>query len=343
MNGINNGVVDDNGLIDPDLDLSHLFLNYLNSGFQGKFAFLNVLQQLEHSYKDEEVMSATRERLTDSSRWFQDLWDGGAIINELWKRPETFPARKAVEYLWQLKADTRDIGAELVTVLSTESHHFLPGDFKFVIAALAWYAYSRDNFFRAYVEYGNQFMRPDIAEQVEPLLHQAQFEVKHIHHILNEAQELGEMNPEFIQHIEMIVGPVASHLFTMSHEIVQILARFEGEGEFTYALAGIPEEEALIWQYYYVGPQEAGYWRANGITPEEMLDWKDRGLEDYNLASLWNMWGFDPFESAEWLRYGFIPCNAAIWANAGYDAESADYYIGKNYTSPEEIPEILLR
>ena len=65
-----------------ELIFSHRVLNYLSATYQGRFAFLNILSQLNHPSFNKEEVEKTKKAIEVTQHWLEQLWQGSAIFGQ---------------------------------------------------------------------------------------------------------------------------------------------------------------------------------------------------------------------------------------------------------------------
>jgi hypothetical protein len=328
------------GLSDPDIEMSHGLLNHLNSGYQGKFAFLNILLQLECPFDSGTVVEDTRKTLGSINKWLKDLWEGGAILNHLWDEPRTFEAKQAMEMVSLLREELLGLANDIVDSLANETFRQDRAESIFLIAAYGWNAYSRDNFTRCFVDYGKKFDDRVILDNFEPMLDEAEERVQYTHELMKQFKASETLTEEFCDALFRAAMTLPGTLYCLAHELNQLAYRFERE--FTFEMALIPEEEAELWKMLGITPEYAGYWRAHGIFPYEADSWRAQGMYDYATAATWKIWGFEPQIAREWASYGFTPAACMIWIQNEFPPEKACHFVERGMMHPSEIPEYML-
>ena len=61
--------VEEPHLVGDEVSLTHSFTNYLNALYQGKFAYLNILQKGNHPNFSEKELSETQAILENTAAW----------------------------------------------------------------------------------------------------------------------------------------------------------------------------------------------------------------------------------------------------------------------------------
>ena len=305
-----------------DRALSHAIINYVNAGYQGRFTFFNVLSRLNNPYFDSAKLEKTREVLLLSSGWMNEIWNNIFIFATSWKKPETFEAQKALTCLEELKADLRSLVQEMVKILLTRPFPAQPSHPGFLAAALARYAYARENYVRGFQEYGRHFNLPDQEKAYGEYLKGCGEDIKLAHEFMSilqkgETEKVSEFYPRLMYHCMRLPGVFREQI----HDINQLMVPYKGG--MSFAALEIPDDRAKAWQEMQVHPVIAGYWEAYGIGPVEADAWVQVGVSEYGFAATWKMHGFNPASAAPWAAEGFPVAVAFNWNSAGFKPDEA--------------------
>lgn len=321
---------------DRDLLQTHTFTNYLNAGYQGQFAFLNVLSRLQHSLASPASVTRSREALAKIAAWTADLWKGISLFAANWQTPQTFEAQKALSMLEDLKADLGLISSNVLAVVSAEQATYTEDQLKYLLAALARSLYSKDNYLRGFVDYGKAFNAPDMINQYTPMVQRCSDEIALMHSLMNSYKE-GKIDNQEAFRLDLryraflLPGVFRSQM----HDICQLTATYKGG--LTYELAGIEQSRAEKWAQLGCPPQIAGYWEAYFIAPEEAFAWTGAGIREHETAAAWRLHGFTPATVEPWLKLNYPPAIAMRWAQAGFTAEKALEHIQRGTSDPAAV------
>lgn len=319
---------------EQDIQASFALLNYLNASCQGHFAALNVLSQLRFPNLSEEEVTFVRDALTKIARWTEELWQHQPLISARWTTPETFDAIHAVELL---EAEKGDLGAYV-----SASHRALslelaqePEAPKVLIAAFARYIYSRDNYIRGFIRYGEATGKREVVEVYRDLLERSSEELQFSQLLLTTFRDAPSVDGRFFHELafrcRLLPMAFASHI----HDINQLLAQFRGGVSFR--TLDFSEQEEQEWLPSGLPPVAAGYWRAHLFSPQEAAQWASLGVTDAPTAFTWREHGFTAPVAIEWLRAGFAPGVAQRWAQAHYEPEDAREYLEQGITDPRAL------
>ncbi len=322
--------------LDRDKEFSHSVLNYLNAGYQGEFAHLNIISQFQPGTIEESEMSELQESLQKVNTWIRSFQEGETILSLDWPKPMTPDAEKAMELLGRLPSHLRQIADELRKLVwvsnfaesRSESIYFL-------IACVGRYAYSRDNYLRGLLELARLSSHKESIKQYELLLERSEEDVKLAHALLQTYKSSQQQSDHFLHAVFSESVAIPGILRSQAHDIDQLLSVYTSD--FNFEQAHITNEDAEVWKQIGLGPVEAGYWIANEIAPQEALLWNQAGIVDYAVAGLWRSWKFPPDVAAAWIQAEFLPADAAMWANAQIPPEEAQVFIKRGLTDPSQI------
>ena len=312
-------------------------LNFLNSSYQGKFAAINILSQLEHPSFSKEDLIETKKILKKIHTWTKDFKAGNYIISDQKKSEK---AKSEKELIGLLKADREELNnlADSVErIRKIEQLGSALEDTTLLAAAFGRYAYSQDNFLRMIVDYQKNLDEKNyVLFQYERQLEQAQEETKLANKFLTTLKEPKELEQGFYEHLRFFSRLTPGAFRSRAHDINQLLCA--GKTDLSYKMAGLVEEEISSWEEMGLTPIEAGYWKAYSFEAHEAMKWIKLSIIDPGTASAWNTAGFSPQVSDEWLEFMFSPLLAIQWYNADFTAEQAAILVGNGFYNPAELP-----
>jgi hypothetical protein len=324
-----------NSDLSRDLITSHGLLNYLHASYQGRWAFLNALDQIGSASFGELEIVATREVLEKVNVWLSDLYRGSPIISATWTQPETFDAIKAVDYLRATKKEIAHLSQVISQVLGTNAVAVGSEEAKLLTAAFARYAYARDSYIRGFLEYGQAANNPDMLRIYEPFLVGSGEDLQVAHFLLH-GFTARERDPDhhsiLLYRAQIVPGIFRTH----AHDMNQILATFSGG--FSFMSADFTSTEASAWNQSGFGPVAAGYWRAYDFLPADAAEWSATGVTEAGAAVEWRKHGFTASDVQHWVALGFPPLIARRWREQGYSAERALPFVQQGITTPDKIP-----
>lgn len=146
------------------LYISHAFINCLFAGYQGKYASLNVLAQLDSRLSDEEELERIKTLLDTINLWGRDLWDERALVNAGVQLPLSNDVNLALDLLGNLKHDLEEHRARTELYLENDITDN-PMAVEFLLSSLARYAYTKDNYIKGLIQYGRAFGLPDVVDK----------------------------------------------------------------------------------------------------------------------------------------------------------------------------------
>ena len=325
-----------------DRFVTHSILNYLNASYQGKFAAFNILSQLQHPRFDPDEMSTIQFALEQIASWVKQLYQDECLFSASWTQVETFEAQQAIDLMHELKPELYQVANETARILSLET---VPsaGELKYMLAVLSRQIYSRDNYIRGFIQYGQTFKLPDMEKKYEELLATSTDQLQQVHELINifRSANMVESNlqPPFFAFLHRLSLNLPAIFKTHIHDLNQLLAPFKGG--FNFQNAEFTKVESQAWQNAGLGPVPAGYWRAYGIGPDEAQIWSQARFTDVAFAIEWRNLGFQPEIAALWAEQSFAPDYAVIWLQAGYSPLEARELIEKGLTEPPRQRESL--
>jgi hypothetical protein len=315
-----------------DLAFTHAILNYLTAAYQGRFAGLNILQQLAFEGLPVEEITRSRSVLEKVRRWVADMNQQMTLFSSSWTAPETFDAQSACQMLEEMRVELGQLAESCAVFIGDPETPKKPGQVKFLIAAYGRYAYARDNYIKGFVEYGNNFGYADLAAQYAQLQEGAAKDVETTHALLSAYKNPQQVNDLFFRSLFDECVSLPGIFRTHVHDINLLLAPFKGG--ITFESLAFFGPEVSQWQTAGFDPGTAGYWRAYFFTPLEATDWRQCGVLAASIAIEWKLLGIDGVTAAPWVKAGFPPALAATWIEAKYTAEQALDMIDRGIQEP---------
>lgn len=318
--------------IQQDIELSHAILNYITAAYQGRFAFLNILQQLGFQGVDVQEIEKTRLVLQKARTWVNDLAQQVCLFSVDWKQAETFDAQTALQWLDAMRVESLEVAEAVRQILLDPKTPQNSQHIKFLIAAFGRFAYARDNYVKGFVEHAKTFMLPEMLRQYSELQAEATQDVEATHTYLaaykNPQQDAKIFLDKLFDDSVGLPGAFRTH----AHDSIQLISPFQGGLDFQRA--GFSPMDALDWQTAGFAPLFAGYWRAYDFTPSAALQWNDAGFRDAKIAFEWKFHSIDPATASEWAAKNFLPEAALPWIAAGYNPDSALEAINNGQSPP---------
>ena len=324
-------------VLPQDRLVSHSIINYLLAGYQCRFTFLNMLSQLGYPNLKEDFLTKTRQAIDKVTTWTEDLWEDKPLFLASWTTPETDDAKMALALLGDLKPELISISQELARILMLPNPGEKKQDISFLVSAFGRYSYTRENYIRGFLEFGQNFKLEKDTQSYGPLLPPAQEDLRTTHAMLAAVKDSfkeGVKSP-FVKSIIERSYPLIPAFRTHIHDINQLLARYMGG--LTYERADFNATDASKWRAIEVGPEVAGYWRANGFKPEDAEAWIKGNIANPPTAAAWRMFGFDAESAAPWIRHNFPPAFSRMWNQSGFSAAQAKELIERGVTDPSKV------
>lgn len=321
--------------VQNDFVLSHSIINYLQSSYQGVAAALNVQNQLNWSNFNPEQLTTIKERVVKIRSWWDDLWQGNALVSATWERPQTFDANKAFEWLAELRPNLEWFATNVHSAINRRPFGAEQNEIKFLVAAFARYAYARDNYVRGLIELGNRVGNTGIAEEYTGILDEAREELSVIHSLLSTFKE-GQQSEAFLESLINECIKLPGVFLTHVHDLNQLLTVLNPKS-LTFESLGYSPEQVKLWKKLKMTPVAAGYWVAHGIAPQEIPGWHQLGMSSAADASAWAARGFNPRTALPWLQAGFTAHLALLWAQGGASPEQAQKLASEGSPPPSLI------
>lgn len=322
--------------VDQDVIHSHGYINYAYAGLQGKFAYINILNQTGHPLGAKLSLTEVQDTIAKVREWMGDLAKGEAVLAARWERPETFDAMRILEILRGLRSEYIDIAGRCTALTSSPDLPQKPDEVKHLVAFYGRYAYSHDNYVRGFIDFGTNSNRPQITELYTPYLEGTNAEIAAAHSFFEAAKQPAKWSQEFFNALYDQSLFLPSIYRTYVHDISQLVAQFEGG--FSYQSAGFSAGEIAAWSNSGFGAVPAGYWRAYDFIPEQAVEWQRYNITDPAMAADWRKHGFSATSALPWFQRGFYPSTAREWANANHDPERAAQFLEKGLRTPSDVP-----
>lgn len=304
-----------------DIYLTNSIVGFLYAGFQGAFAGLNLLSQLGYLHFNPDELSRVEKHLAEIEKWKDDLLRGLPIFSVTWKSPQTVAAKKAFEYLSELRKDLLQTSGRVRKSLVFEDLSTAQEEIKYLLATLARQAYARENYVKGFMEFGQSFKHQDVLNAYGPFIPEAEqgIQVAHMFYDIFVSQE--NLPPEFYKGLREECCFLPGVFQAQVHDIALLTNSYTQN--VTYEKLGIIPQYADSWKSINITPAVAGYWQAWEFTPEQAAPWIETGLTDPRSAWFWTLLGFSPREASEWGRHGFPPPAARSLLDRGLTPESA--------------------
>lgn len=319
-----------------DQTLTHSIVNLLNAGFQGMYAFANILQQFNHPAYSEDLQKNIESKLDRISGWMDDIYRGAELFSVSWESPKTFEASDALAITNELGADTIYTANLLRSMLSSVNPVSDPSNLIFMVAAYGRVAYIKENFLRGLDELGKYSENEEIQKRTAQSLSLVADEVKQTHWMINQLASDQGLTPRFTSELLLMSFNTVPAMYTQVHDLNQLTAQFKGglNGE----NLGFTKEEEKLWAEARIPPVPAGYWRAHLFGPNEAIAWTAAGIGLPINAFQWKLAGFTPEESAIWTSSNLHPQVAKFWKDAGYDPQTSADFVKQGITDPTKVP-----
>lgn len=317
--------------------VSHRVLNYLNAAYQGRFAYLNVLSQLEHPLFNLEEVESTKQSLKTINDWLDELWGGEILFDESRAEHQSKEAAGSLDLLRSIKKELLELASELKLIIGQHEYFSDRNNVSLLVAAYGRKAYATDNYVRGFIEFGKVFRDSELVDIWEPQLQVVSDDIRNANELLLAVKSNQELEDQYYEHIKFVCRTLPGIFRANSHDISQLLITYHGD--FTYDKAGFTKPEANVWEKHEIEPIEAGYWQAHDFGVTEALEWKEQEILDPLVAAEWKTAGVPAVHAAAWLAMAFSPLMAIQWNHAGYRPDQAAVLVGKGFASPLDVPE----
>jgi hypothetical protein len=321
---------------DQDYNLSFMFINYLNSGYQASYAALSFLKEMDSSTYHDQQLQFTLDRLQYIASWLDMLTKGEPFLIASWRSPQTKEAREGFSTVESLKREIIYWINEVHRILGSKSYSYALEDTKILLAQLARCTYGKAYFLRGMREFAKIMHSDEMSHDIEKALPTAQKELETVHSLIDTIKITPNLQTEFFQTLTFHSYDVPTKLYTQVHDLNLLLSTYDQM--FTYERAGIGLEEGEQWQRIGIIPVEASLWRAHGIGPAETALWKQLNFLNPANAAGWKKYGFPPEEAIQWITRGFPPALARRWKDSGYSPEQAQKKIAEQQSAKREEP-----
>ena len=317
-------------------------VGFLTANYQGRFAAINILGQLNSIDFKKTELEETKAVLKKLAELVTSIKNGRAIffptaedVEE--QSPEELRASQELllNTISQLKYDIEERASKTEQFLALSQESAGLREAQYLLSGYGWYAYSRDNYARSMLEI-TEFSGDLVnKEAFEILRNECAQEIKLTNDFLKALKKGEQTQANIFEHIWFFCRTLPGILRANSHDL-NLLMSFRNP-TFTYAEAGFTSEEESSWSIAGFDPEVAGYWRAYGFTPEQALIWLQAGVNDPKLSAEWGSAGFSAEVSSTWIAVQFNPLLAIQWYNAGYKSEQAAFLVSKGFHHPAQI------
>lgn len=310
-------------------------LNFIHSALQGKFAYLNVLQQLSHPLTSAAELEQVKSHLKKVAVLNKQMNEGTPPIRKT--SPQNSPDEEYIfNLLKQIKTEMISASAKIQQLDLGSEWSSQPVIYQQLAAYFSWFAYQEEHFYKKLEGYhrsnNNQIFFAELASEVQ----EAGNNVKLSSSLLKGIKAPGGPEANFAAHLAFFVRPLPFSFTGWAHDANQLINI--KASEFTFEMAEFSSEQATPWKQNNFEAIESGYWRAYGFSPEDAIAWKSFGFLAPRKAVIWRSAGFDPRSALGWFALGYAPLLAIQWGNLGVPPEAAAILISHGYTVPSMLP-----
>ncbi|MCB0318695.1 MAG: hypothetical protein KDD56_08050 [Bdellovibrionales bacterium] len=329
-------------IVGDEVSLTHSFTNYLNALYQGKFVYLNILQQGNHPGFSEKEFSETKAILENTASWRKRLFDGETIF----PKPSTEKkvalsdeAKRIMALLEAMRPSNFHSAQNLETILLAKNLENNSTHITELVASFARFTYTRENYLAGGLNFAHHFGINSVIDEATFYLQLAQQDIQLAHTFMNAVENFDVCAKRFIDVIigESKILPGAFKIF--NNDIVGLLHSYESFKSFE--LFGFSPSEISAWKANSIDPETAADWKAHRISPGEAIKWmmlNSPFAHSPTVAAAWQIEGFNPETFLPWAEKGIRPYIAKLWVEAGYNAEEANNFTSQGYLTPEVMP-----
>ena len=317
---------------------THRILNYLNSTAQARFAFFNILGQLQSQTFKIELLENAKQNIAQVSKWLDGLWDGETLFEQAKGAHQSEEAEKARNLAASFIPELNNISSVVHSILMDRNYAANNDAVAILLAAYGRSCYGRDNYIRGFIEFGRIFNDHDLVRQWEQYIERSEADIKDVNQcvLIIKEKNLAD-KPNFFDHLRFTCRTLPGIFQAQIHDLNQVICTYYKE--FNFDAAKIEKSDARIWDRLEFSALEAGYWRAHGFSPELAAEWVKVGFIDPLLAAEWASIGLDAKAAKEWAIRQFPPILALQWFSEKYTPDEALNFVNEGYQVPFELPE----
>ena len=293
--------------VNEDINVSHAYINLLHAAWQGVFASTNVLLQLGHPAGSAEALEGAKPTLTWLVERMQALVTGTPTL----KAKDPKPSPDGARLLELFEANRKELNAllsplerDLATIRTAPVNEAVA----LVIATMCRCAYSRDNYIRGLVAYGDAF-NPEVADRWRQQLPSSREGVETAGGFFLMFQERRTLDAE---HLFLLWNEACLLPFVLRAQLVDMLQVEAMRGiPLTFERLGIPAAAAKGWETVGMNVNHVSQWASQGFTAETAMEWVRAGVVNGLVAAGWRVRGFKVAEAVAWHNGGFSSMHAA--------------------------------
>lgn len=321
--------------IPRNLIYNHRVLNHLSASYQGKFAELNILSQLEHSSFSPDQIKKVKTAIVAIRGWLDSIISGHPLMSEENPFQNTL-GKQILSALQALQDELPKYAIQIKSILVSEDQADLKDTVAALIAAYGRNAYARDNYLRGFIKFYRTAEDNETADSYQEALADTSLEIQNVGDFVQVFRGSENLERSFVEHIRFFSRILPGIFQSQAHDIRQLII-----GPRTlmgFDDAGFLKPEAADWRAANFEALEAGYWRAHEIASEEAMLWKAVNVNDPLIAAEWKTAGFDPPTASLWMDVKFSPLLAIQWHNLSFPPSVALEYVKQGYQSPADLP-----
>jgi len=282
------------------IGLYHGYLNTCYSYLQDWYTYLNIKTQLTPTEDMVELML------------FRRLWQGECL-------DMTNEENGYVRFLLHLKNSAlhryEHAPAHILKLITRKQGDYDYADVVELAGFYAGHAYSRDNYIRGLIKYGEVYNIPEVADRWRQQLRSTSQDI--------------QVAKQFFATLQQQVEPLEQIMTALQQDSILLpgifgcksvdIQHIEGmrSGHFDFDSLGIEADDKGQWLQHGFDPLNAGYWSAYGFDAESAIDWIRGGLPYPGWAAGFFFRGIDCMEACEWNDLGVAPPEAEKLRNSG--------------------------
>jgi|GEM_PF-3281220 hypothetical protein len=291
-----------------DLNLTFMFLNHLNAGFQASYIGLRFLRDCGSTAISDQYFTYPVSMLGKISGWIIELSRQKPLLEIKWTEPQSNDAKEAFSALDTLKTDLINWQAELNRIFLKVSSDISDEDIRIIISQYARCTYAQAYFLRGLLFFGKALGAEQTVDELSKLAPNADADLNTTHKLLQSFKENPKDN-DLRKYTREIAHEIPLRFAAQIHDINILLSTYDNG--FTYERAGVPNDEIPLWASRGFQPVLTSYWRSNGFSANEAEAWHKAGVQNAVLAREWRRHAFTPETAVAWILANVNPIEAS--------------------------------
>ena len=316
-------------------EINFKIINFLQSALQGKFAYLNILNQARHQMFNPEEFNTLKDNLKKVAL-LVSKYDQGIVIININNKINSEDEKFIFSLLQQIEGEFLSIGKKIIQKLSENLWQTNQQDSALLVAYYGYHSYIEENFYKKKLIHLQKQQNQERIVEAEYLLKDSTDSVELTGNFLNSIKNFENIEKGFFAHLGFFIGQQPGYFLSKAHS-ANILKNIKTKS-LSYSDLKLDDAEANEWQDANLDPEQAGFWIAYNFQAFEAKEWISYGLVKARNAFEWKFAKFSPRESITWINFFFTPLLAIQWSNAKFNAEQSAFLITKGFSSPKELP-----